>query len=258
MTLRKLVGQSVPRVILTACVAFCLVSPAHADEHGSAASAGSPAAPSAAPSAGASPGTSPGTSPDAAAPKMVQSAETSSPTQSVEAFHAGLLEIMKQAEVLGIQGRIDKLEPLMAKTFDMDFMASKTVGRYWSKLSDDDKVRWVKIFAKFTNANYAGRFTGYTGESFETVGVEEAARDTRVVLTKIVVPSDDDVQLNYRLMQRDGEWRVIDVYLNGTVSELALRRSEYSSALKREGFEQLIASIETKIQDLKDKDQADG
>jgi len=78
------------------------------------------------------------------------------------------------------------------------------------------------------------------------------------VLTKIIVPNEDDVQLNYRLMKRNGEWRVIDVYLNGTVSELALRRSEYSSALKREGFEQLIASIETKIQDLKDKDQVDG
>ena len=244
MTLRKLVGQSVPRVILMACAAFSLTSLAYADGHG----ADGHVAAVAAVAADASHDTS----------QTAASAEAASPTQPVEAFHAGLLEIMKQAKALGIQGRIDKLEPLMARTFDMDFMASKTVGRHWSKLSDEDKARWTKIFARFTTANYAGRFTGYTGEIFETLGVEEAARNTRVVLTKIVVPSEDDVQLNYRLMERDGEWRVIDVYLNGTVSELALRRSEYSSALKREGFEQLIASIETKIQDLKNKDQADG
>ena len=91
-----------------------------------------------------------------------------------------------------------------------------------------------------------------------TLGEEEARRETRMVLTKIVLPDDDDVQLNYRLMQRDGVWKVIDVYLNGTVSELALRRSEYSAALKREGFEKLVASVETKIADLMAKGLSDG
>jgi phospholipid transport system substrate-binding protein len=107
-------------------------------------------------------------------------------------------------------------------------------------------------------ANYAGRFTGYAGEQFVTLGEEEARSNTRMVLTKIVLPDDDDVHLNYRLMKRDGAWKVIDVYLNGTVSELALRRSEYSSALKREGFEKLVASVKTKISDLMAEGLTDG
>ena len=181
-----------------------------------------------------------------------------SPTASVESFHAGLLGIMKEAKALGFQGRIDRLEPLMAETFDLDFMASKTVGRHWNKLSDEEKRRWAETFTRFTVANYAGRFTGFTGEEFVTLGVEDAARGTRMVLTKIVVPGEEDVELNYRLIEKNGEWRVIDVYLNGTVSELALRRSEYSSALKREGFAELLASIETKIADLKSKGLTDG
>ncbi len=184
--------------------------------------------------------------------------EHSTPAATVEEFHTGLLEIMKQAKTLGFEGRIDRLEPLMSDAFDLDFMASKTVGRYWSKLTYADKQRWAATFTRFTTANYAGRFTGYTGEEFVTLDVEDAARDTRLVLTKIVVPDQEDVQLNYRLIERDGQWRIIDVYLNGTVSELALRRSEYSSALKREGFEQLVASIETKIADLKAKGKAEG
>lgn len=181
-----------------------------------------------------------------------------SPAPLIEAFHASLLQIMKEAKELGFQGRVDRLTPLMQETFDLDFMASKTVGRHWQKLSNEDKQRWARTFAEFTTANYAGRFTGFTGEEFVTLGVEKAARGTLVVLTKIVIPSEEDVQLNYRVIERNGSWRVIDVYLNGTVSELALRRSEYSSALKREGFEELVASVETKIQDLKAKGQADG
>ena len=191
-------------------------------------------------------------------PEPANLADSSSPSATIQVFHTGLLEIMKQAKTLGFQGRINALAPLMGQTFDLDFMASKTVGRHWKKLSDEEKLRWEETFARFTVANYAGRFTGFTGEEFVTLGVEEAARGTRVVLTKIVVPSEEDVQLNYRVVERDGEWKVIDVYLNGTVSELALRRSEYSSALKREGFDQLLASIETKIEDLKSKGQADG
>jgi len=184
-------------------------------------------------------------------------AESGAPAAMIETFHAGLLEIMKEAKVLGFQGRIDRLAPLMRETFDLDFMASKTVGRHWKKLSDEEKARWAETFARFTTANYAGRFTGYTGEEFVTLGIEDAARGTRNVLTKIVVPDGEDVQLNYRVIERDGTWKIIDVYLNGTVSELALRRSEYSSALKREGFDSLMASIEDKIADLKEKGKSE-
>ncbi|MEM9174397.1 MAG: ABC transporter substrate-binding protein [Myxococcota bacterium] len=197
----------------------------------------------------------------ASEPVAAESAETeeaNSPASMIETFHAGLLQIMKEAQTLGFQGRIDRLVPLMGGTFDLDFMASKTVGRHWKKLSDEEKSQWAETFARFTTANYAGRFTGYTGEEFVTLGVEEAARGTRNVLTKIVVPDGDDVQLNYRVIERDGQWKVIDVYLNGTVSELALRRSEYSSALKREGFDKLMLSIENKIADLKEKGRSEG
>lgn len=193
-----------------------------------------------------------------ASPQAAATAATSSPAPTIEAFHAGLLQIMKDARTLGFQGRIEKLEPLMAKTFDLDFMASKTVGRHWATLSAADQTRWAETFTRFTTANYAGRFTGYTGEEFITLGVEEAASNTRLVRTKIVVPNDETVELNYRVMLRDGQWRVVDVYLNGKVSELALRRSEYASALKRDGFDSLVASVETKIADLKSKGRTDG
>ena len=195
--------------------------------------------------------------PSASSANGVAKSEANAPTAVVEIFHAGLLDIMKSANTLGFQGRIDRLEPLMADTFDLDFMASKTVGRHWKKLTVADKTRWAATFTRFTTANYAGRFTGYTGEKFVTTGIEEAAKGTRMVLTRIIIPNQDDVQLNYRMIERNGKWRVIDVYLDGTVSELALRRSEYSSSLKRDGFEQLCVSVEDKIKDLKSKGKAD-
>ena len=71
-----------------------------------------------------------------------------------------------------------------------------------------------------------------------------------MVKTKVTAPGDEDVELSYRLRETPAGPRIIDVYLKGTVSELALRRSEYTSVLEREGFPALIATVDRKIADL--------
>jgi phospholipid transport system substrate-binding protein len=190
---------------------------------------------------------------DAATDTVRDDAPLATPT--VEKLHATLLEIMKSADALGYTGRYDLVNPVVDETFDLRFMAAKSVGRHWKKLSPEDQDRWFQLFGKNIAANYAGQFTGFTGETFETVGEEPALRDTRVVRTRLTRPSEEDVQLNYRLREVDGEWRIIDIYLNGTVSELALRRSEYSSVLKREGFESLMNTIDAKCQALEDESE---
>ena len=63
-----------------------------------------------------------------------------------------------------------------------------------------------------------------------------------------------DAYINYSV---DGEWKIIDVYLNGTVSELALRRSEYSSLIQREGLDSLIVALNQKITNLSESTPAD-
>jgi phospholipid transport system substrate-binding protein len=67
-----------------------------------------------------------------------------------------------------------------------------------------------------------------------------------MVRTRIIFVDEDPIELDYRLRNAEGSWRIIDVFMNGTVSELALRRSEYSSVFKRDGFELLLSSLEEK------------
>jgi phospholipid transport system substrate-binding protein len=187
---------------------------------------------------------------EARAEASVAEATSALATPQVEKLHVALIDIMQGADQYGYQGRYDHLAPTVTGTFDLPFMASKSVGRHWKSLDDSDKARWNEVFIRMITANYAGRFSAFSGEHFVTLGEEPAINDTRVVLTKLVIPDDDDVQLNYRLREVDGEWRIIDIYLNGTVSELALRRSEYSAVLKREGFEKLIDTLDDKVKEL--------
>ena len=176
--------------------------------------------------------------------------ESSPSIAVVEDLHDSLIVMMKQADELGYQGRCDYLTPVIDRTIDQDFMARKSIGLQWKHLSEADQARWQTAFSRLTVANYAGRFTGFDGESFENLGQVDGPKETVIVQTKIVLPKEDDVQLNYRLRETDKGWRVIDIYMNGTVSELSLRRSEYSSTLKRDGFESLVVAVDDKADAL--------
>ena len=174
------------------------------------------------------------------------------PTIVVEDFHTALIGMMKKSDELTFDERVAYLIPIMDETFDLDFMSAKSVGRQWKQLSEAEQKEWQSKFSELMVSNYAGRFVDYSGEMFSTLGKEPAARDTLMILTRLDVPGDEAVDMNYRLRETREGWRIIDIYLKGTVSELALRRSEYSSTLKRDGFEKLAAAIEKKITEIKE------
>jgi phospholipid transport system substrate-binding protein len=191
---------------------------------------------------------------ESAPPVAATQPSAKTPTAVVATLQDALLNIMQNADSLGFQGRYEYLEPVVGETFDVAFMGSKSVGRHWKKLGPEEQSAWLAMFTGYLCANYAGNFKGWDGEAFEVLGEQPAARDTRVVLTKLVVPGGEDVDFNYRLRADEaGRWRIIDIYLKGTVSELALRRSDFSTTLKDKGFDELTVALDQKIADLRKK-----
>ena len=178
-------------------------------------------------------------------------AEPSAPTKVVDALHENLISVMKNAKTLGYNGRFERLEPVINELFDIPFMAEKSIGRHWKTVDEENRAHLLATFERFTVANYAGRFTGYSGQLFETLRQQASKHGTVLVYSRLVLEDGEIVQLNYRLRPaEDDGWRIIDVLSNGTVSELALRRSEYSSLIQREGFTALMSAINKRIDDL--------
>jgi len=192
--------------------------------------------------------------PESGAPTTESGAPTeepSAPTKVVDALHENLISVMKDAKTLGYDGRFERLEPVINELFDIPFMAEKSIGRHWKTVDEENRAHLLATFERFTVANYAGRFTGYSGQLFETLREQAAKHGTVLVYSRLVLGDGEIVQLNYRLRPaEDDGWRIIDVLLNGTVSELALRRSEYSSLIQREGFTALMSAINRRIDDL--------
>ncbi|MGF1641303.1 MAG: ABC transporter substrate-binding protein [Rhodospirillales bacterium] len=149
------------------------------------------------------------------------------PAAMIEDFHATLLEVMKRAEDLGVDGRYRVLEPRVRETYDFPRMIRIAAGPRWTRATPEEQDALLAAFAHFSVGTYAARFDGYAGERFETLGERPGPRETVLVDTRIVRTDAPAVALTYVVERRDDRWRVIDVLLDGTISELAMRRSEY-------------------------------
>lgn len=182
--------------------------------------------------------------------RTISFAETPA-SKVIAQLDATILEVLKDAETLGFQGRVDRLKPAVETAFDLPFMAEKSLGQQWQPLSDADKQRWVALSREFTVTNYAANFSKWSNQTIDQLGEEASAADTVVVKTRINDPGGDSVDMNYRMREANGAWKVVDVYLKGTVSELALRRSDYTALLEKEGFEALAKTMQRKIDDIR-------
>jgi phospholipid transport system substrate-binding protein len=178
-------------------------------------------------------------------------ARADSPAQTVvRGFYAQLVSTMKQGEPLGFGGRYKKLAPVIQSSFNLPLMARMTVSSGWSGASEKQRDDLVAAFSDFSISTYANRFASYDGEEFVVTG-EKALGNDVVVETSLKPKNGDSITLNY-LMRRDekGAYRIVDVYMNGTVSELATRRSEFSSIARREGISALVNSLEEKAKQM--------
>ena len=164
-----------------------------------------------------------------------------SPATAVEGFHAALLDIMHNATRLGVRGRFDRLAPVMGQVFDLAAMTRIAVGPSWTGFTAGDQAALTEAFSRWSIATYAARFDGFSGESFATQGVQATANGDQLVRTVLNRPAGQEpVVLSYLLRQG----RVVDVYLTGTISELASRRSEFAGLIREGGAPRLLNELQ--------------
>lgn len=164
--------------------------------------------------------------------------------KTIDALNAKLLDTMKQAQQLGVQGRFNALAPVLATTYDIASMSRIAVGQSWEALQPAQQAAVTDAFGRMMFATYAKRFDGFSGESFQIVGIADRAPADKMVNTQIVQSNGKPVAINYLMRKTGPDWKVVDVYLDGTISELASRRAEFTSILRSGGPDALIASLQ--------------
>lgn len=174
----------------------------------------------------------------------------------VKQLNTTLLDVMQSADALGYQGRYEKLDPPLRASFDFAFMTKIAVGHAWNDFDQAQREQLIERFSQMSIATFAARFDGYSGERFEIMGEKPGPRQTVIVDDQIVRPEDPPVGLNFVLREETGSssagtWLIIDVMLDGKFSELARQRAEFSSVLRNDGYDGLIAALDERIEALR-------
>ncbi len=169
-----------------------------------------------------------------------------SPQDSVRSFYNVLLTTMKNGQTLGQNGRYAALAPVVSGVFDVQFMARLAVGPTWASLAPAQQQQVVNAFARYVSATYADRFDSYSGEQLRITG-DQPSTGGVIVETTIVKSGSEPVTINYLMRQNRDAWQISDVYLDGTISQLATQRSEFHSILVHQGVDGLITALNRKV-----------
>ncbi|MBF0094154.1 MAG: ABC transporter substrate-binding protein [Alphaproteobacteria bacterium] len=188
----------------------------------------------------------------ASAPSAAGDADIPAARKTVEALNAAQLDAMRNAAKLGFKGRAGQLAGPLNKVYDFPEMVRIVTGSHWKSFSPEQKTRLIDAYARLSVAIYASRLTGYSGERFEVVGADVVPPPSPSILvrTRLFRTGGDEVRLDYRVRSADDGWRVVDVFYNGSVSELASQRSQYLAILGKEGYDGLLGTLERKIENL--------
>lgn len=177
------------------------------------------------------------------------SAAAAGPSDLIRQFYGQLLDTMQRAATLGARGRYQRLEPIVFSTFDVPFMARLSIGSLWAGLTPEQKQRAAKAYGRYIAAVYASRFDSYSGEQLQVLGEQKIRRGT-LVKSRIVKSDGEPVTIDYMVHDNAVGYQVRDVYVTGTISELATRRSDFAAILRSNGIDGLIATLNKKADDL--------
>jgi phospholipid transport system substrate-binding protein len=172
--------------------------------------------------------------------------------QPLREFYAALEEAMRSGRATPFMQRFDLLAPAVDAVFDLETVLKVSVGLRWDTMDPDVRGRLYKTFRRFTIATYVANFDRYDGERFLILpGLRDSGSD-RIVNTEIITSDGQHVRLDYVMRDANGVWRAVDVLLEGSISRVAVQRSDFRKILANGEADALIASLRRKIADLSD------
>lgn len=175
-------------------------------------------------------------------------AEAAAPIQRLD---AALLDAMKAGQGTAFPQRYAALEPVVVQTFDLEAVLAASIGLSWAGVPGDQKAQLLATFRRYTVANYAANFDHYTGQTFQIApAVRDVGNGEVVVSTKIVAADGTSHKLDYVMRNTAAGWKAVDVLADGSISRVAVQRSDFRHLLNNGGTQALMAGLQQKVTSL--------
>ena len=182
---------------------------------------------------------------------VAASSAASLPSQQVSALDNALIAAMKAGSAgQDFKARYALLAPVIEQAYDLPVVTKNSVGFLWSTLPAEQQQQLIALFTQFTITSYVSQFDSYGGQSLAVQPGDKALGNKKIVQTLLTPKGGSSVQIDYVVGQDNGSWKINDVLLNGTISQVAVHASDFASLVKSGDATQLIAALKAKIKTL--------
>lgn len=180
---------------------------------------------------------------------VAQAAET--PAQVISSLNDGLQQVMKAGKATPFDTRMAILTPIIQRAFDLPLLLQNSIGpSRWSGIPDAQKAELMGVFTQFTVASYVANFDSSNGETFSIAPDQRKVAQDVVVQTRIQGAGSDTTRLDYVMRETNGGWHVVDILLDGSISRVAVTRSDFRNLLAQGDASKLIESLRAKVASL--------
>jgi phospholipid transport system substrate-binding protein len=129
--------------------------------------------------------------------------------------------------------------------FDFEETARRCLGRHWQGRTPAERAEFVTLFADLLERTYIGRIEQYSGEQIAYAG-ETVDGEQATVRTRLAVKGTGEVPMDYRMLRRDGRWRVYDVIIEG-VSLVGNYRAQFNRIIQTSSYGDLVQRLRARI-----------
>ena len=185
----------------------------------------------------------------AIAPTRAQAADPAA-AAPIDALNQALVAAMKAGKTVPFAQRFNTLAPVVERAFDLPGALAASVGPRYAALPPAEQTALLDAFRKFTVTSYVANFDDFDGERLELVPGQRSVGADLVVGTRIVPRTGSPTSIDYVMRQTQQGWRAVDVLLNGSISQNAVKRSDFRSLVTPTSAAKLIDSLRRKVAEL--------
>jgi len=188
-----------------------------------------------------------------AATPAAQAAGANDPTAPIQQLDTALLASMRAGQSTPFAQRYAMLAPAVEQAFDLNALLRGAVGFSWMRLAPNQQAALASAFERYTVSNYAANFDSYNGQSFRVLPeTRRLPNGELIVHTQIIRPNKSPVEIDYVMRMTVAGWKAVDVLTDGTISQVAVQRSDFGQLLASGGAPALQAGLQRKVAMLSD------
>ena len=177
--------------------------------------------------------------------------DAGAPIEPIEHLDQALLGVMKRGSGASFDERYHSLAPVIEQAFNLDAILAASIGLSWAALPESAKASLAAAFRRYTISSYVANFDSYNGQTFQIAPSTRTLGNGEVVVQSQLLRRDNGpLRLDYVMRQGPADWQAVDVLTDGTISRVAVQRSDFRGLLVSGGVTALTEGLAHKVANL--------